>query len=91
MKQHCVTEQQASEELYRQIEDSWKLLNQQLLKPSTTGFDAAEFVPPRAVLLRVVNLARVIDVAYKHNDEYTHVGEVMRSYITSMFIKPVSV
>lgn len=91
MKQHGVTEQQASEELYRQIEDSWKLMNQQLLKPSTTGFAAAEFVPPKAVLLRVVNLARVVDVAYKHNDEYTHVGEVMRSCVTAMFIKPVPI
>lgn len=92
MKQHGVTEQQASEELYRQIEDAWKLMNLQFLKPSTTGLAAAaEFVPPKAVLLRIVNLTRVMEVAYKHNDEYTHVGEVMRSYINSIFIKPVLV
>ncbi|KAL3503370.1 hypothetical protein ACH5RR_037819 [Cinchona calisaya] len=88
MKQHGVTEQNACEKFYGQIEDAWKVLNQQFYKPSNSSA-AAKYVPCKAVLLRVLNLARVIDVVYKHNDEYTHVGEAMRSYVNSLLIEPV--
>ncbi|XP_027124371.1 valencene synthase-like [Coffea arabica] len=83
IKQHRVSEQQACDELRRQVEDAWLLMNQNLLKPT-------EFLPPKAVLLRVLNLARVMEVAYKHKDEYTHVGETMKSYINSLFIEPIA-
>ncbi|KAL3503377.1 hypothetical protein ACH5RR_037826 [Cinchona calisaya] len=89
MKQHGVTEQKACEELYGQIEDAWKVLNKQLLKPSGSPSPAAKYVPCKAVLLRVVNLARVVDVLYKHKDEYTQVGEAMRTYVNSLLIKPI--
>ncbi|XP_071904074.1 valencene synthase-like isoform X2 [Coffea arabica] len=91
MKQHGMTEQQACEELYKQIEDAWKLMNQQLLKPTpTAGSAAPEFVPSKAVLFRVLNLTRFAEVTHMHNDDYTHVGEAMQSHIKSLFIEPVS-
>ena len=91
MKQHGMTEQQACEELYKQIEDAWKLMNQQLLKPTpTAGSAAPEFVPSKAVLFRVLNLTRFAEVTHMHNDDYTHVGGAMQSYIKSLFIEPVS-
>ncbi|CDP12295.1 unnamed protein product [Coffea canephora] len=80
MKQHRVSEQQACDELRRQVEDAWLLMNQNLLKPSASTSaaisGAAGFLPPKAV-------------AYKHKDEYTHVGETRKSYINSLFIEPI--
>ena len=87
MTQQGITKQQACNELYEQIEDAWKILNQQLLKTSSSA--AAKFVPSKPILFRVINLARVIDVFYKHKDEYTHVGETMCGYINSLFIEPI--
>ncbi|XP_071902768.1 (-)-germacrene D synthase-like [Coffea arabica] len=87
MTQQGITEQQTCNELYEQIENAWKILNQQLLKTSSST--AAEFVPSKPILFRVINLARVINVFYKHKDEYTHVGETMCGYINSLFIEPI--
>ena len=73
-------EEQACDELYQQIESAWKVLNQELLKPSSSA--AIEFVPCKAVLLRVLHFACVIDVFY---------GETMRSCINLLFITPIPI
>ena len=40
---------------------------------------------------RVVNLARVMDLFYKDEDAYTHVGGVIVEGITSILVDPVPV
>ena len=43
---------------------------------------------PMPLLMRVLNLARVIDVIYKEGDGYTHVGKE-KNNVASVLIDPV--
>ncbi|KAL3577245.1 hypothetical protein D5086_022528 [Populus alba] len=65
MNQHEVAEEQASDELRRQVVEAWKDINEELL-----------IIPkdhvPIPLLTRVLNLARVMDVMYKDGDGYTN-------------------
>lgn len=82
MKQYRVTEEEAIDELHREIANAWKDLNKVCLRPTTTTV-------PMALLTRVVNIARVIDVAYKDEDSYTHNVGVLKDYIVSLLVDPV--
>ena len=46
---------------------------------------------PVPLLACVVNLARVMDLLYKDEDAYTHLGGVMVEGITLMLVDPVPV
>ena len=46
---------------------------------------------PVPLLARVVNLAQVMDLLYKDQDAYTHLGGVMVEGITSMLVNLVPV
>ena len=46
---------------------------------------------PMTIPTRVLNLARVIDVLYKNEYDYTHSGTVLKDFITSMLIDPVPI
>ena len=46
-------------------------------------------VVPMPILMRVVNLARVINVIYRYEDGYTHSGTVLKDFVTSMLIDSV--
>ena len=46
---------------------------------------------PMPLLMRVLNLARVVDVVYKEGDSYTHVGKEMKYDVASLFIDPVPI
>lgn len=81
MKQHGVSEEEVRKLFSRQIEDAWKDMNQELLRPS--------YEVPMPLLIRVLNLARVMDLLYKEEDSYTHVGKVIRDGITSLLIDPL--
>ncbi|KAL6311311.1 hypothetical protein AAG906_025527 [Vitis piasezkii] len=70
MKQHGVSEQQAYEEFHKQLENAWKDINEECLKPTAV---------PMLLLSRLLNFARAADVMYKgQKDEFTHLGEVMK-------------
>ncbi|KAH9757636.1 alpha-humulene/(-)-(E)-beta-caryophyllene synthase [Citrus sinensis] len=77
-----VTEQEVHEELYKKVGDAWKDINEECLMPTEV---------PRPLLMRVLNLSRVIDVIYKEGDGYTHVGQVMKDNIASVLIHPVAI
>ncbi|KAA8526910.1 hypothetical protein F0562_008861 [Nyssa sinensis] len=64
-KQYDASKQQAHEEFQKQVADAWKVINGECLRPTDV---------PIALLTRVINLARVIDVIYKGDDGYTHIG-----------------
>ncbi|KAL9383085.1 hypothetical protein Peur_023408 [Populus x canadensis] len=82
MNQHEVAEEQAYDELRRQVAEAWKDINEELL-----------IIPkdhvPIPLLTRVLNLARVMDVMYKDGDGYTNANGKVRNYITSLLIEPV--
>ena len=80
MKQYGVTEQEACEEFNNEIMNAWKDMNEECLK-------CTQVLMP--LLTCVVNFARVIDLLYKNQDEYTHVGKLMKDLIAWMLIDPV--
>ncbi|XP_043700444.1 (-)-germacrene D synthase-like [Telopea speciosissima] len=80
MKQHSVTEQAAYDELQRRVDKAWKDINQGCIKPTTV---------PMPFLLRILNFTRMMDVMYKHKDEYTNASKVLKEYITVLFIDPI--
>ncbi|KAK8329471.1 hypothetical protein V6Z11_A11G322100 [Gossypium hirsutum] len=53
MKQYGVSMQEAYDELYKQINNAWKDINEEFLKPMAA---------PTSALNRILNLARVIDL-----------------------------
>ena len=82
MKQYDVSKQEVHDEFRKQIVNAWKDINKECLRPSEV---------PVPLLTRVVNLARVMDLLYKDEDAYTHLGGVMVEGITSMLVDPVPV
>uniref|UniRef100_A0A2N9FGL6 CCHC-type domain-containing protein n=1 Tax=Fagus sylvatica TaxID=28930 RepID=A0A2N9FGL6_FAGSY len=53
MAQHGATEEEATNELSKQVKDAWKDINEECLNPTTV---------PMPLLTRILNLARVMDV-----------------------------
>ncbi|XP_042483500.1 (-)-germacrene D synthase-like isoform X2 [Macadamia integrifolia] len=82
MEQNGVSEKEVIDVLNKKVEDAWKDINQACMKP--TAF-------PMPLLLRCVNLARITDVSYKYKDGYTLSHEVLKEFITSLFIDPINV
>ncbi|EXB50920.1 (-)-germacrene D synthase [Morus notabilis] len=80
MKQHDATEEEAVKDLRKQVINAWKDINEECLYPISV---------PMPLLMRVVNLARVIDVINKDEDGYTHSKVVLKDFIASMLIDPV--
>ncbi|XWS16611.1 hypothetical protein CRYUN_Cryun34aG0104600 [Craigia yunnanensis] len=80
MKQHGATEQEAVKEFQEQITDAWKDINEECLDPTTI---------PMPLLVRILNLARVIDVVYKTEDGYTQAGVMLKHFVASLLIDPV--
>ncbi|XP_022734497.1 probable terpene synthase 2 [Durio zibethinus] len=82
MKQYGVSEQVAYNELNKQIEDAWKDINEEFLKPTAV---------PVAAFNRILNFTRVIDLIYKDEDAYTLVGEAVKTSINSLLIDPIPI
>ncbi|PWA82976.1 sesquiterpene cyclase (chloroplast) [Artemisia annua] len=66
--------------LSKQVEDAWKVINKECLRP--TEIPMSLTIPP-------LNLARVSDILYKTNNGYNHAGEEVISYIKSLLVHPL--
>lgn len=82
MKQYGVTEEHTRELFSKQVEDAWKMVNEESLSPTDV---------PRRLLMPPINLARVCDVLYTRGDDYNHAGKEMINCIKSLLVKPMSV
>nr|TKS11203.1 hypothetical protein D5086_0000074780 [Populus alba] len=82
IRQYGLSEQEVYKEFHMQVVNAWKDINEECLKPTAV---------PMPLLERILNLSRVIDVIYKEEDEYTHVGEVMKNNIASLLIDSVPI
>ncbi|XP_057507163.1 (-)-germacrene D synthase-like isoform X2 [Actinidia eriantha] len=82
MKQHGATEEEAIVELYEQVTNAWKDMNAECLYSTKV---------PMPLLVRVLNLARVINVLYKDEDSYTHSGTRTKNFVTSVLIDSVPI
>ncbi|KAL6311327.1 hypothetical protein AAG906_025540 [Vitis piasezkii] len=83
MKQHGVSEKQAYGEFHKQLENAWKDINEECLRPTAV---------PMLLLSRLLNFARSGDVMYKaHKDIFSHPEEVMKNNISMLLIDPVPI
>jgi len=76
-----VSEEEACRELNMQIEDAWKDINAAFFDPQS---------PPRTLLLRILNYARVMELLYKVEDGYTNSINTKR-YLVSLLVDPVEI
>ncbi|CAA2961961.1 (-)-germacrene D synthase [Olea europaea subsp. europaea] len=65
-----------------QVMNAWKDINQECLNSD---------VVPMVVLVRVVNLTRVINLLYKDSDGYTNSKTKLKDFITSILIQPATI
>ncbi|KAL5055167.1 hypothetical protein RYX36_035849 [Vicia faba] len=79
MSQHGVTREDAINELSRQVTNAWKDINEELLDSTKV---------PKPLLMRVLNLSRVIHVLYKDEDCYTNSQGSTKNDIISILINP---
>ncbi|KAM5565437.1 (-)-alpha-pinene synthase [Rosa sericea] len=80
MNEYGVSEQETIDVFNKRIVDSWKDINEEFMRPTAV---------PMAVLNRVLNLTRVVDLLYKRGDAFTHVGKLMKDCIAALYIDPV--
>lgn len=81
MKQHGVTKEEAVEELSKMARDNYKIIMEEFL----TTIDV-----PRPVLVRCLNVARMIDVFCKEGrDEFTNPHGKLKDLIASLFLHPL--
>ncbi|WOG86218.1 hypothetical protein DCAR_0205419 [Daucus carota subsp. sativus] len=80
-KEHGGTKDEACAELYRRIENAWKDANEALLKPSPVSVE---------VLMRPLNMMRMIDVTYKYDDGYTN-PHALKEAVEAMFVEPMPI
>ncbi|CAL5341820.1 unnamed protein product [Camellia sinensis] len=80
MKQHGATEEEVLVEFRKLVTNAWKDINAAYLRPTAV---------PMPLLLRVVNLTRMIHVIYKDEDGYTHSGTRVKAFVTSVLVNPV--
>ncbi|KAL4619514.1 hypothetical protein ACB092_06G084500 [Castanea dentata] len=82
MKQHGVSKEEVHNEFQKQIENAWKDINQGCLRPTQV---------PMPLLTRVLNFSQVMDLLYKDEDAYTHIGEVLIQGVTSLLVDLVPI
>nr|QJB23281.1 sesquiterpene synthase 1 [Atractylodes lancea] len=80
IKQFDVTEKDVYELFDKKVEDAWKEMNGESLMCEDVKMP---------VIMRVINLARAMDVLYKNKDHFTHVGEELINHIKSLVVDAI--
>ncbi|XP_060672677.1 sesquiterpene synthase 2-like [Ziziphus jujuba] len=81
MEQHGVEEEEAYKMLHQEIENAWKDINQEFMKPTAVA---------TSILERVLNLARMSDVTYKDGDSYTN-PHLIKDTISLLLVDPIPI
>nr|QIT07369.1 beta-caryophyllene synthase 2 [Atractylodes lancea] len=81
LKQLDVTEDHVYDLLNKKVEGAWKEIIQESLMCKDV---------PMALVIRVINMARLIDVLYKGKDHFTHVGDELINHIKSLLLDTMS-
>ncbi|CAH8357951.1 unnamed protein product [Eruca vesicaria subsp. sativa] len=80
MKQHGVTKEAAAEVLRKMERENYKIVMEEFVLSKDV---------PRQILVRAVNIARVIDLFYKEGDGFGHPDQKIEDNITSLFLHPI--
>nr|ADT64306.1 E-beta-farnesene synthase 1 [Artemisia annua] len=81
-KESGASEEEACEYISGKVEDAWKVINRESLRPTAVPFP---------LLMPAINLARMCEVLYSVNDGFTHAEGDMKSYMKSFFVHPMVV
>ncbi|GKA51919.1 (E)-beta-farnesene synthase-like protein [Tanacetum coccineum] len=81
-KETGASEEEACAFFSKHIEDAWKVINRESLRPTDVPFP---------LLIPAINLASVSDTLYKDNDGYNHADKEVVSYIKWLFVHPMIV
>ncbi|KAK4269226.1 hypothetical protein QN277_022412 [Acacia crassicarpa] len=80
MNQHRISEEEAYDTLQKDVDNAWKVINEECLK--------AEVVA-KVVLDCVVNFSSIIELAYGNFvDRYTH-AELLKDHVAALVVDPV--
>lgn len=80
MKEYGTTKEEASEVLWDVVENAWKDMNKEYLNRTDI---------PASLLVRVINLARMMETMYKEIDGYTD-SAILKNRISLLLEKPIS-
>ncbi|GMJ10482.1 terpene synthase 21 [Hibiscus trionum] len=81
MRQHTLSEELTLKDFKKLLEDAWKDINEECMRPTAV---------PRDLLLRPLNFARASYLCYKHGDGYTN-WEYMKDDIFALFVNPIPI
>ncbi|XVF26425.1 hypothetical protein REPUB_Repub14bG0015400 [Reevesia pubescens] len=81
MKQNTLSEKDALKDFEKKLEDAWKDVNEECMRPTAV---------PRDMLSRLLNLARASYMFYNRGDGYTH-PEYVKDDIRAMFVDPITI
>lgn len=82
MKEHGGTKEEIVAEFYKRVENAWKDINKECLRPTAV---------PMLIVIRVLNLTRILDVVYKEVDGYSHPEKVLKDHVISLFVNPIAI
>ncbi|CAL0323424.1 unnamed protein product [Lupinus luteus] len=82
MRQYGMSREDAINECRKRVINAWKDINKECLRPTKV---------PKPFMMRILNLARFMDVIYKDQDNFTHADGVMKIYIQALLVDPVSI
>ncbi|OIW15246.1 hypothetical protein TanjilG_17566 [Lupinus angustifolius] len=82
MRQYGMSREDAINECRRRVTNAWKDINEECLRQTKV---------PKPFVMRILNLTRSIDVIYKDQDNFTHAGGVMKTYIQALLVDPVPI
>ncbi|KAH0783139.1 hypothetical protein KY290_002737 [Solanum tuberosum] len=83
MRDYGVSTEVAMEKFQEMAEIAWKDVNEGILQPTPVS---------TKILTRILNLARIIDVTYKHNqDGYTHPEKVLKPHIIALLVDSIEI
>ena len=78
MRDYGVSTKEAMTKFQEMGEAGWKDINEGMLRPTPISME---------FLSRILNLARLVDVTYKHNEDgYTHPEKVLKPHIIAMVV-----
>ncbi|XAR48732.1 Valencene synthase [Bertholletia excelsa] len=81
MKEFSLSKQDAIDEIYRRIDDGWKDINEEILRPTTVSMH---------LLMRILNLTRSVNVLYKDGEAFTH-QEILKDDLELLFSNAIPV
>lgn len=80
MRENGCSKEEACREFWNRVKKAWKCMNEECLEPRAASM---------AILARVLNLARVINLLYVGEDAYGSSSTKTKNFIKSVLVDPI--